>query len=170
MTSIPRPKTNRIPAIALAVMLAALLVPVAASAQRAGKVVAKKADNTTLGETILTNTKGRTLYSLSAETKGRFICTASCLSIWHPLVVKAGVKPTGPVKLGTIERPDGRTQVTYKGRPLYSFGGDTKAGQANGQGIKDVGTWRAASIAKISPQPEPEPQPTPNPYPNPYGY
>ena len=170
MTSIPRPKTNRIPAIALAVMLAALLVPVAASARRTTMVVAKKADNTTLGETILTNTKGRTLYSLSAETKGRFICTASCLSIWHPLVVKAGVKPTGPVKLGTIERPDGRTQVTYKGRPLYSFGGDTKAGQANGQGIKDVGTWRAASIAKISPQPEPEPQPTPNPYPNPYGY
>jgi predicted lipoprotein with Yx(FWY)xxD motif len=170
MTSIPRPKINRILATALAVMLAALLIPAAASARQTSKVVAKKADNATLGETILTNTKGRTLYSLSAETKGNFICTASCLSTWHPLVVKDGVKPTGPAKLGTVERPDGRTQVTFKGRPLYSFGGDTKAGQANGQGIKDVGTWRAASIAKISPQPEPEPQPAPNPYPNPYGY
>jgi predicted lipoprotein with Yx(FWY)xxD motif len=170
MTSIPRPKINRILATALAVMLAALLIPAAASARQSSKVVAKKADTSALGETILTNTKGRTLYSLSAETKGNFICTASCLSIWHPLVVKDGVKPTGPARLGTIERPDGRTQVTFKGRPLYSFGGDTKAGQANGQGIKDVGTWRAASLGKISPQPEPEPQPAPNPYPNPYGY
>jgi predicted lipoprotein with Yx(FWY)xxD motif len=170
MTSSPWPKINRIGAVALAVILAALLIPAAASARQAAMVVAKKADNTTLGETILTNTKGRTLYSLSAETKGKFICTASCLSIWHPLVIKEGVKPTGPAKLGAVERPDGRTQVTYKGRPLYSFGGDTKAGQANGQGIKDVGTWRAASIAKITPEPEPDPQPAPNPYPNPYGY
>jgi predicted lipoprotein with Yx(FWY)xxD motif len=170
MMSIPRPVMNRIPAIALAVVLAALLIPSAASARQTSKVVAKRADNASLGETILTSTKGRTLYSLSAETKRRFICTASCLSIWHPLVVKDGVKPTGPVKLGTVERPDGRTQATYKGRPLYSFGGDTKAGEANGQGIKDVGTWRAASIAKISPEPEPEPQPAPNPYPGPYGY
>jgi predicted lipoprotein with Yx(FWY)xxD motif len=170
MTSKPRSKTNRVAAIALVVILAALLTPAAAGARQTSKVVAKKADNSVLGETVLTNTKGRTLYSLSAEMKGRFICTAACLSIWHPLIVKDGVKPAGPVKLGTVERPDSRTQVTYKGRPLYGFGGDTKAGQANGQGIKDVGTWRAASIAKISPQPEPEPQPPPNPYPGPYGY
>lgn len=168
MTSVPRPKTNRIPAVALALLLVALLVPAAADAQHAGKTVAKKADNATLGKTTLTTTKGRTLYSLSAETKGRFICTGSCLSTWHPLVVKAGVTPIGPVKLGTIERPDGRTQVTFKGRPLYSFGGDTKAGEANGEGIKDVGTWHAASISKLAPKPEPEP--TPNPSPGPYPY
>ena len=39
----------------------------------------------TLGRTVLTTTKGRTLYSLSAETKGRFICTGACVSTWHPL-------------------------------------------------------------------------------------
>jgi len=165
MTSASRPKTNRVPMIALAVMLAALLIPATASAQRASKTVAKKADNASLGKTILTTTKGRTLYSLSAETKGKFICTGPCLSIWHPLVVKAGVKPLGPVRLGTIERPDGRTQVTYKGLPLYSFGGDAKSGEANGEGIKDVGTWHAAGVAKLAPKPEPEPQPAPNPYP-----
>jgi predicted lipoprotein with Yx(FWY)xxD motif len=170
MTPSPRPRRIRISTIAAALIVAALLVPAAASAGQATKVVAKKADNATLGKTILTTTKGRTLYSLSAEKKGRFICTASCLSIWHPLVVKDGVKPTGPVKLGTIERPDGRTQATFKGLPLYSFGGDTKSGQASGEGIKDVGTWHAASIAKLAPQPEPEPQPTPSPNPYPYPY
>ena len=73
------------------------------------------------------------------------------------------VKPTGPVALGTVERPDGRTQVTYRGRPLYSFGEDTGTGQTNGEGIKDVGTWHAAKLA-ASPSPaEPEPMPTPYP-------
>lgn len=139
----------------------ALLLPAAASAGQATKVVAKQAQNATLGKTVLTTTKGRTLYSLSAETKGRFICTATCLSTWHPLVIRAGTKPKGPVKLGTIERPEGKTQVTYKGLPLYSFAGDAKAGDANGEGIKDVGTWHAAATSKAAPQPQPQPQPEP---------
>jgi predicted lipoprotein with Yx(FWY)xxD motif len=143
-------------------LLAAFAGP--AIAAQATKPVAKQADNATLGKTILTNTRGRTLYSLSAETKGRFICTGACASTWRPLVVPAGVKPTGPVKLGTIERPDGKTQVTFKGRPLYSFSGDSKTGDVNGEGIKDVGTWHAAVTGKAAPQPEPQPQPEP-PYP-----
>ena len=53
----------------LATALAALLGPAAAGARQATKVVAKQAQNATLSRTILTTTKGRTLYSLSAETK-----------------------------------------------------------------------------------------------------
>jgi predicted lipoprotein with Yx(FWY)xxD motif len=165
----PRPQPIRLALLALALTLAALLVPAGANASQSSRVVAKTAADATLGKTILTNTKGRTLYSLSAETKGKFICTGACLSIWHPLVVPATVKPKGPVKLGTIERPDGRTQVTFKGRPLYSFSGDTKSGEANGEGIKDVGTWHAASVGKLTPQPQPTPTPTPTPE-QPYPY
>ena len=149
----------------LAALLVALLVPAAATAKQPAKPVAKQAENTALGKIVLTNLKGRTLYSLSAETNGKFICTASCASIWRPLVVPDGVKPKGPVKLGTVERPDGKTQVAYKGRPLYTFSGDSKAGDVNGEGIKDVGTWHAAAIAKTPPAPQPEPQPQPPPYP-----
>jgi predicted lipoprotein with Yx(FWY)xxD motif len=150
-----------------ATALVTLLVPALAAGAPASKNVAKQAENAGLGSTVLTNLKGRTLYSLSAETKGRFICTGACVSTWHPLIVAAGVKPTGPVKLGTIKRPEGKTQVTFKGRPLYSFAGDAKAGDANGEGIKDVGTWHAAVTAKATPQPEPQPQPE-SPYPYPY--
>ncbi len=50
------------------------------------------------------------------------------------------------MKLGTIKRPDnGRRQVTFDGRPLYTFDEDAKAGDAKGQGIKDVGVWHAAT-------------------------
>ncbi len=132
--------------VLLAISAIALIAAGGAGANaQATKRVVKKASNATLGKTVLTNLKGITLYSLSAETKGKFICKGSCLRDWHPLVVAAGVKPTGPVKLGTIKRPDnGRRQVTFNGRPLYTFDEDEKAGDAKGQGIKDVGTWHAA--------------------------
>src|SRR4051812_6650704 len=107
------------------------------------------------GKTVLVNRAGRTLYSLSAETNGRFICTASCVSTWHPLTVSRGQKPTGAHSLGTIRRPEGKTQVTYKGKPLYTFAGDMKAGDARGEGFKDVGVWHAAAVgasAKKAPQ------------------
>jgi predicted lipoprotein with Yx(FWY)xxD motif len=135
----------------------------AASGQATMRVV-KEAQNEALGRTVLTNKKGHTLYSLSVEKRGRFICTRECLAVWHPLVVPAKTKPTGPVKLGIVKRPDGRLQVTYRGLPLYRFGGDAKAGDANGEGIMDVGTWHAASPPATA-----QPQPTPSPMP-PYGY
>ena len=168
--TLPRPPLCR--SVVGGLLALCLLVAMGAPqvlAANSSKRVAAEAENSTLGKTVLTTTKGRTLYSLSVEKKGKFICTNSCLSVWHPLLVPAGVRPTGPVKLGTIGRPEGGTQVTYKGRPLYRFGGDTKAGQANGEGIKDVGTWHAASPPRKAAEPAPQPQPE-NPYPYGGGY
>ena len=66
-----------------------------------------------------------TLYSLSGEQAGHFICTsAACLEVWHPLKAPAGT-PSAPVaSLGTVKRPDGTEQLTYKGMPLYTFSAD----------------------------------------------
>jgi predicted lipoprotein with Yx(FWY)xxD motif len=110
------------------------------------KTVAKA--RTIEGRMLLTTTKGRTLYSLSAERGGKFICTemSGCTSIWRPLTVAAGVVPKGPVKLGTIHRPEGQVQVTYRGLPLYTFASDKRPGQDKGEGLKDVGTWHAALV------------------------
>jgi predicted lipoprotein with Yx(FWY)xxD motif len=113
-----------------------------------------------LNSNILVNGQQMTLYTLSAEQKGKFICTkssdipggnVSCVSVWIPLTVAKGTTPTGPVSLGTIVRPDdGATQVTYQGRPLYTFANDKAPGQASGNGFKDVGTWKAATIGSSS--------------------
>jgi predicted lipoprotein with Yx(FWY)xxD motif len=101
------------------------------------------------------NANGMTLYSLSAERNGRFVCTrgatvpggsASCLSVWRPLIAHGQVMGRGVASLGTIVRPDGvGTQVTYKGLPLYTFAGDNAPGDASGNGFRDVGTWLAAT-------------------------
>jgi len=129
---------------AIAAFAAAALLAPPASAQTTKRVV-REAHSRALGKTVLTANNGLTLYTLSAEKHGRFICTGKCLRDWHPLIVAKGVKPTGPVPLGTVKRPDGRRQVTFEGRPLYTFDDDSKKGDANGEGFKDVGTWHAAT-------------------------
>lgn len=48
--------------------------------------------------------------------------------------------------LGTTKRGDGTTQVTYKGHPLYTYAGDQKAGDTNGQGVSAYGAkWYAVT-------------------------
>jgi predicted lipoprotein with Yx(FWY)xxD motif len=48
--------------------------------------------------------------------------------------------------LGTIRRPGGQTQVTYRGRPLYTFNDDRRQGDVGGEGFVDVGTWHAVVV------------------------
>jgi predicted lipoprotein with Yx(FWY)xxD motif len=95
---------------------------------------------------VLTNTHGLTLYRLTTD-HGSSTCSGGCASTWPPLTVSSGTKATAVSGVngtfGTIKRSDGTTQVTYNGWPLYTFAGDTKAGQANGQGIS--GTWFAVT-------------------------
>lgn len=148
-----------------AALLALLL---AASAPAARRQVVKVRQESSLGHAVLTNRAGLTLYSLSVEKHGHFTCTGACLKLWRPLTVGKGVKPAGPVRLGTVKRPDGAIQVTFAGRPLYRFKGDTKPGQANGEGFKDVGTWHAATPPWAAQTPPEEPTPQPGPYPYPY--
>ncbi|MGH2834281.1 MAG: COG4315 family predicted lipoprotein [Solirubrobacteraceae bacterium] len=113
----------------------------AASTSSQGAVV--KSASSSIG-TILTDSQGMTLYHLGGEQGAKFICTGSCLGVWHPLTVSAGSEPSGEVgSLGVLKRPEGSMQVTYKGMPLYTFAQDEKPGDTKGQGIKDVGTWSA---------------------------
>ena len=55
--------------------------------------------------------------------------------------------PAGAKSLSTVKRPDGRSQVAYKGGPLYTFAQDRKPGDMKGNGFKDVGTWRVVTVS-----------------------
>jgi predicted lipoprotein with Yx(FWY)xxD motif len=111
----------------------------------------RTARSTALAATVLANSQGRTLYHLSGEQNGKFICTSSaCVGVWHPLTIASGSTPSGAGSLGTVKRPDGTEQVTYKGTPLYTFAQDTREGEAKGQGFKDVGTWSAVAVSSGS--------------------
>jgi predicted lipoprotein with Yx(FWY)xxD motif len=130
----------------VAALVAAFLVAQTAAAARAKTMpLVSTAKNADLGKTVLVTRKGLTLYSLSVERRGKFICTDSeCLSFWTPFVVMKGTKPTGLAGLATVKRPGGGTQVTYRGGPLYTFYLDRARGDVGGEGFKDVGIWHAA--------------------------
>jgi predicted lipoprotein with Yx(FWY)xxD motif len=163
-TARPHPPRRSV-RFALPTLVAVLALAVAGTALAATptKRVAKEQESSG-GGSVLATLKGRTLYSLSVEKHGKFICTGGCLSVWHPLIVPKDVKPTGPVSLGTVKRPEGKIQVTYRGRPLYTFAQDTGKGATGGEGIKDVGTWHATTLEAAPPPTQPE-APSPYPYP-----
>jgi len=136
----------------------------------------KTSSNRTLGETLVVNPAGRTLYALSPETTHHLLCReAYCLEVWPPLILPRGAKLRAGKgvqgKLGLLRRSGGRMQVTLRGKPLYRFSEDRRAGEARGEGLETFGgTWHAvtasASPAPASPSPAaPSPAPSPSPPP-----
>ena len=94
------------------------------------------------GVTVLTSAEGRTLYWFAPDTATRSACYGTCAAYWPPVrgAVTAGPGVTG--RLGTITRSDGPVQATYDGHPLYTYVGDTAAGQANGNRLNlNGGLW-----------------------------
>jgi predicted lipoprotein with Yx(FWY)xxD motif len=85
--------------------------------------------------TYLTTSSGMTLYMFEPDTDGKSHCSASCAQYWPPLAGSAAqTKSAATASLvGTTTRSDGTTQITYAGHPLYTYVGDTKAGQTNGE-------------------------------------
>lgn len=82
---------------------------------------------------------GFTLYTFDGDlTTGGSVCNDGCATNWPPVTVADAMSATGVPGLGTIIRDDASIQVTYLGRPLYYFAGDSAAGEANGQGAGDV--------------------------------
>ncbi len=98
------------------------------------------ATNDKLGK-FLADGDGRTLYIFTKDSKDTTVCYAKCEQAWPPLLtVGQPTLGTGvdASLLGTIQRKDGTTQVTYMGMPLYYFAADQKAGDTNGQGVGTV--------------------------------
>jgi predicted lipoprotein with Yx(FWY)xxD motif len=91
---------------------------------------------------VLVDRSGKTAYSPQQEAHGKILCTGSCLSFWFPVPVSPGTTLRGASGLtgvlGTIHRPDdGLTQLTYNGKPLYTFRLDQAPGQVHGNNFSD---------------------------------
>lgn len=81
------------------------------------------------GKILVTVTGGHSLYE---HPKGS--CSASCQSVWPPLLMPAGkTTPKGASCLATAKLGNG-LQVTYHGQRLYTFTGDT-GHSVNGNGV-----------------------------------
>jgi predicted lipoprotein with Yx(FWY)xxD motif len=106
--------------------------------------------NTGIGQ-ILVDSQGRSLYLFKADQGTKSACTGACAGAWPPLLVTG--KPTvgsgvNGSLVGTTTRPEGKTQVTYNGHPLYRFAQDQNALETNGQGVSAFGAaWFALNSA-----------------------
>ena len=106
--------------------------------------------NADLGS-ILTDAAGRRLYLYTRDEPNISNCSGGCALAWPSLITvadpMAGEGVSSPL-LGTINRDDGLTQVTYNGDPLYYFAADEKPGDTLGQNRGDV--WFVIPLAEQS--------------------
>ena len=96
---------------------------------------------------VLVDSNGMTLYDFHKDNGTTSSCYGPCAEGWPPMLTEG--EPTvgngaSASKLGTTERKDGTTQVTYAGHPLYTFVEDKKPGEANGNDVSAFGgQWYA---------------------------
>jgi predicted lipoprotein with Yx(FWY)xxD motif len=106
---------------------------------------------TIAGVTVLTSSKGFTLYSFAPDTSTKSNCNGSCAKFWPPVkgpATASGVKGT----FATIKRADGATQATFNGHPLYTYVGDHAPGQAKGNGLNlSGGVWHEVTTSGSAP-------------------
>ncbi len=100
---------------------------------------------------LMTTTKGQTLYFVArffalyggretrsgyavsyndAKAQGIQACQDQCISTWKPLPAPRNAEGSGFWEV--ISRTDGAAQWSFKGSPLYSYVGDTTAGDIKG--------------------------------------
>ena len=143
---------------ALGLSLAALAAPASAAthpaASKSAKVEVEVKTVANYGK-ILVDQKGLPLYYETMNTPGHWACTKGCLTAWPPLLLSKGQKSAeaGPgVKgLGTVKAPYG-TQVTWKGKALYTFIEDSR-GKVTGNHLHNFLVVSLSKAAGGSPSP-----------------
>ena len=94
----------------------------------------------------LADASGRTLYTFDKDSATASNCVGDCTAMWPPFMAAAGAGAKGDFAL--LMREEG-AQWSYKGRPLYRYAGDSKPGEANGEG--KGGVWH--SVRAGAPKP-----------------
>ncbi|MFJ7567566.1 hypothetical protein ACIQW9_11470 [Herminiimonas sp. NPDC097707] len=113
------------------ILFSAAAALVLSSASFAQTAPVKKADG------VLVTSTGMTVYTFDKDVadSGKSTCNGPCATNWPPVSAK-DVKPAAPYS--SVTRDDGSAQLAYKGKPLYLFAADKKAGDRNGDNVKDV--------------------------------
>jgi predicted lipoprotein with Yx(FWY)xxD motif len=115
------------------------------SSGAAATAVVKTANSATLGTIVVTN-DGKTVYTLTNAGQ-QVPCTGACPQVWPAVMATGGVTGTGVKNVGKTANG----QVTVNGAPVYTFMGDSAAGNTNGEGIMSFGgTWNVVKASGSS--------------------
>jgi predicted lipoprotein with Yx(FWY)xxD motif len=99
--------------------------------------------------TVLVDSKGDVLYTNNQDTAAKMACTSACQSIWPAVTAPSSGQPTSADSSVQAKLGVAGGQVTFSGKPLYTFVQDSP-GQATGNGFMDSFggtsfTWTAAA-------------------------
>ena len=95
---------------------------------------------------VLFDGHSRALYLFTRDPRRKTRCYGACADAWPPFYAKGRPRASRGVDrdlLGTIERRDGRRQVTYKGKALYFYVDDPKGQVLCNDVFEFGGTWYA---------------------------
>jgi predicted lipoprotein with Yx(FWY)xxD motif len=124
--------------VAAAIAAVALLLGVPAGVAQMAEP-AKVAD-TSKGKALV-DAKGMTLYTFDRDSDGKSACNGPCATNWPPLMASGNAASMAGWTV--ITRDDGSKQWAYKGKPLYTWSKDAKAGDVTGDGFNNV--WHIAT-------------------------
>lgn len=121
----------KIPSLTLSALAALLLATGAGAAEPAR-----------MAGGMLVGSSGMTLYTFDKDPAGggKSMCNGPCATNWPPLYAQDGEQPAGDWSI--VTRDDGKKQWAYKGKPLYHWSKDQKAGDTSGDGFN--GAWHVA--------------------------
>lgn len=127
------------------------------------------------GTGVLADADGHTLYTAEVEKGGKIRCVDECTKFWKPVVASAADVDAANSALGgefgTVDRPDGKSQLTHEGLPLYTFA-EEGAGELKGDGFTDdfQGTQFVWAAARTDGSSTPSKSSTPDDNGGGYGY
>jgi predicted lipoprotein with Yx(FWY)xxD motif len=121
-------------------VIAAAVLSFGASGAFAQMSEPAKVADTSKGKALV-DAKGMTLYILDRDNVvGKSTCNGQCATNWPPFMASADAHEMG--NWTVITRDDGAKQWAYKGKPLYNWKDDKKAGDVDGDGRNNV--WHIA--------------------------
>jgi predicted lipoprotein with Yx(FWY)xxD motif len=91
--------------------------------------------------TIMADGRAQAVYVFGREHRGRSECYGACARAWPPVIAHGRLAAGRGARsglLGTTRRRDGRRQLTYRGRPLYYYVGDSP-GRVLCQNVREFG-------------------------------
>ena len=90
----------------------------------------------TVADGAFVGANGMALYTFDKDGAGKSVCNGPCAANWPALVAGADAKPDGDWTV--VTRDDGSKQWAYKGKPVYYFVKDQKAGDRAGDGFNQI--------------------------------
>ena len=99
--------------------------------------LAVQANPTKISNGVMASMEGKTLYTFDKDAAGQSNCNSGCAAAWPPFMVANAALAGGDFSI--VKRDDGASQWAFKGKPLYFFAGDARAGDVNGD--KQGGVW-----------------------------